>query len=538
MTRQLAPGLPQLWDGSVAWGDYDNDGRVDFIITGTGTPPVGQPLQGGVSQLWRNTGKGFVYVPDATPGLPGVTQSSVAWADYDNDGRLDFFITGYSTYGYPIAQLWRNTGKGFAIVTGQAASGLPEAGFYQSSVAWGDFDNDGRPDLLITGQSGPHQSQLLQNTPDGFVDVTSRLIPDLHEVIFSGSVAWGDYDNDGRLDVLLTGYRYINGGNSTWISRVWRNTGSGFANVTSQVAPGLLGVYGGTVAWGDYDNDGRLDFIFTGGGSQGPVTQLWRNTSFSMANTPPTAPTGLTSQNRGNNSVTLSWKAATDAQTPSLGLTYNLVLGSSASAINLAAPLADRTTGFRRVARLGAVNANANGTMSYTFANLPPNTRYYWSVQALDTALAGGPFAAAQTFLLPAGSFSPMSTRPSDVRFEDGGPSATSLGLTAISDRVAVPDGPAFGRLAISRLAISRLAISRLEGPAARDVGRPAPESGLRLTFQGRPNETLRIEGRSDWETSSWLPIFEGTTDINGVLEFTEPNVPEWNQRFYRAVRP
>src|SRR5688572_28268671 len=73
------PGLPAVSGSSVAWGDYDNDGRLDFLLAGSG-----------ISQLWRNTGSGFSNMTaSVAPGLPGVSGSSVAWGDYDNDGRLD-----------------------------------------------------------------------------------------------------------------------------------------------------------------------------------------------------------------------------------------------------------------------------------------------------------------------------------------------------------------------------------------------------------------------------------------------------------------
>src|SRR5206468_6675078 len=100
-------------------------------------------------------------------------------------------------------------------------------------------------------------SQIWRNTGNGFVNVTDTVAPGLPQVYFS-SLAWGDYDNDGRLDFLLTGLRHYPGG---IFSQVWRNTGNGFTNVTVSVAPGLSPVVYGSVAWGDYDNDGRLDLL-------------------------------------------------------------------------------------------------------------------------------------------------------------------------------------------------------------------------------------------------------------------------------------
>src|SRR2546425_747024 len=153
-TNVPIPGLPRVGSGSVAWADNDGHGRLQFPGTPTST-------LAGISQLWRNTPIGFAQVP--IPGLPGVAYSSVAWGDYDNDGRLDFLITGATNFGSsPISQLWRNTGSGFTNVP---IPGLP--GLYQSSVAWGDYNNDGRLDFLLTGASsisGGAVSQLWQNT--------------------------------------------------------------------------------------------------------------------------------------------------------------------------------------------------------------------------------------------------------------------------------------------------------------------------------------------------------------------------------------
>src|SRR5688572_28254811 len=75
----------------------------------------------------------FVLTP--IPGLPDVASGSVAWADFDSDGRLDFLLSGSVELS-----LWRNTGDGFTNVTGSIAPELP--GLYDSAVAWGDFDND------------------------------------------------------------------------------------------------------------------------------------------------------------------------------------------------------------------------------------------------------------------------------------------------------------------------------------------------------------------------------------------------------------
>jgi hypothetical protein len=422
VTASLVPGLKGMYDSCVAWGDFDNDGRLDLLITGL----TNLTMQG-ISQLWRNTGHGFTKVP--IPGLPGIAQSSVAWCDFDRDGRLDFLITG-STNGIgtgALTQLWRNTGNGFTNVP---VPGLP--GIWQGSIAWGDFDNDGWPDFLITGitngASGGSVSQLWRNTGTGF---TNMPIPGLRGVYVS-SVVWGDYDNDGLLDFLLEGLS----GNS-FISELWRNTGSGFTNVP---VPGLPGIADGSLAWGDFNNDGRLDFQITGltngvtevsqvwlntgngftnmtdaalpgsfdnslglgdfdndgrldfliAGSIEGVSQLWRNITPS-SNSPPTAPTELLSSVFGD-TATLTWKAPQDDHTPAAGLSYNLRVGTtpSGSEIVEAPALAN---GKLLVPQMGSTRRE-----SIVLHHLRPGQTYYWSAQAVDTSFAGSPFAAEQQF--------------------------------------------------------------------------------------------------------------------------------------------
>ena len=419
VTASIAPGLPGLFDSSVAWGDFDNDGRLDLLITGLTN--VTSPIA--VSQVWRNTANGFTNVPIA--GLPGVAESSVAWRDFDGDGRLDFLICGTTNGNVSgaITQLWRNTGNGFTNVP---IPGLAGTSF--GSVAWGDFDNDGRPDFLVTGSN--LGSQLWRNTGHGFTNVP---IPGLHDV-FVSSVAWGDYDNDGLLDflieglstngfvgqlwrntgngftnVLIPGLPGIGDGSLAWadydhdghldflvtglsngvthISQLWRNTGNGFTNVP---IPALPGNFDNTLAWGDSDNDGRLDFLIAGATPSGPVSQLWQNT-LQSSNSPPGAPTGLAATVSGD-TVVLSWDAPGDDHTPAAGLSYNVRIGTTPGASDIVSAPA-LSNGVLLAPQMGSAR---NG--SVVVHQLDPGRAYYWSVQAVDSSFAGSPFAPEQKF--------------------------------------------------------------------------------------------------------------------------------------------
>src|SRR6185369_7154317 len=90
---------------SVAWGDYDNDGRLDILVSGD----AGTFTGGWLTEVWRNTGSGFVNI---NAGLPAVGGSAV-WGDYDNDGRLDILLVGRDSNSQVFGQVWRNTASGF-----------------------------------------------------------------------------------------------------------------------------------------------------------------------------------------------------------------------------------------------------------------------------------------------------------------------------------------------------------------------------------------------------------------------------------------
>jgi predicted nucleotidyltransferase len=92
--------------------------------------------------------------------------------------------------------------------------------------------------------------------------------------VSDGSVAWGDHDDDGDLDILLTGYT-----GSTRVTEVWRNDGSA---TFTQAGVDLTGVSNSSVAWGDYDDDGDLDILLAGSTGSARVTEIWRNECFQV----------------------------------------------------------------------------------------------------------------------------------------------------------------------------------------------------------------------------------------------------------------
>ena len=223
-----------------------------------------------------------------------------------------------------------------------------------SSSAWGDYDNDGYLDFLLTGYvfGIGRVSWVYRNNGNGtFTQQSSISLIGVE----TSSVSWGDYDNDGDLDILLTGYNSGDAG----ISRIYRNNGNN--SFTRQTSIYLTGIENGSVSWGDYDNDGDLDILLAGSSGSGYISKIYRNNNLAK-NLPPVVPQNLQTMSGGND-ITFSWNKSTDTETPQNGLTYNLVIGTTSDGVNILSPMSSRNTGYRRIVNLGNTNHNNKWTI-------------------------------------------------------------------------------------------------------------------------------------------------------------------------------
>jgi predicted nucleotidyltransferase len=262
-------------NSSVAWGDYDDDGDLDILLAGwTGSTRV--------TGVWRNDGSDIFTQTGIAP--TGVSDSSVAWGDYDDDGDLDILLAGYTIADTRVTEVWRNDGGGVFTLASSDPTGVSNA-----SVAWGDYDDDGDLDILLAGTpdvGDPRVTEVWRNETcrcSGSTFAQTNIAP---TGVDNSSVAWGDYDDDGDLDILLAGYT-----GSAYVTQVWRNDeGDTFA----QAGIALTGIRLGSVAWGDYDHDGDLDILLAGAtGSTTRTTEVWRNNDDGTFTQASTAPTGV-----------------------------------------------------------------------------------------------------------------------------------------------------------------------------------------------------------------------------------------------------
>ncbi|HMB93087.1 MAG TPA: FG-GAP-like repeat-containing protein [Rhodothermales bacterium] len=379
--QESQPGIVDVYGSALDWGDYDNDGDADLLLTGTRADETRH------TELYRNNGDGTFASVENT--LPDVSYGAVAWGDYDNDSDLDLVLSGIDPSGVYVASIYRNDGAGsFADIQ----AGLEPVAF--GSVDWGDYDNDGDLDLLLTG--GQLSLDLLtgvlrlyRNDGSRFTAVDTGI-----DGIVDGAARWADYDSDGDLDMVMTGSKVLT---ASPRGRIYRNDEGTFVHNIN-----LANMYAAQAVWGDDDSDGDLDLVMMGLDSRERLTTLLYRNEERVPNAPPTAPNELQATAQGT-SVNLAWTGLPDDHTPVVALTYNLRVGTSPGAADVVSPMA-LPTGRRLLSDRGNVDHNTR----WTLRNLPAGT-YYWSVQAIDHGFLGSAFAEEGTFTAT-GSNSDQST--------------------------------------------------------------------------------------------------------------------------------
>lgn len=227
-----------LIDGSLEWGDFDNDDDLDILATGK---QFDNQL---LTIIYRNDRGIFT---ETNPGIPGVYYGNATWGDFDNDKDLDILITG-NAGGLPVTAVYKNNNSKFVKLSQQFIPLMNSAG------AWGDLDNDLYMDFIVSGEdSEGYPICMIYKNQSGtyFGEVPVSLRP-----LKGCSIDLGDYDNDNDLDIIMTGESL-----ERPYTIVYKNKlGFEFENIIA----GLPGVADGKALWGDYDKDGDLDILLSG----------------------------------------------------------------------------------------------------------------------------------------------------------------------------------------------------------------------------------------------------------------------------------
>jgi enediyne biosynthesis protein E4 len=274
--------LRKGWGMGIAVADYDNDGLPDIYVTGYGG-----------NALYHNLGNcKFEDVTDKAGVAGGGFSTGAAWADYDRDGYPDLFVARYvhvdmdqlpalgsnekfCRYRGLLVQcgpwgmqgesdfLFHNRGDGtFEEVSKKAGVDDPNH-YYGLGAVWGDYDNDGWPDLYLANDAGPNF--LYRNKHDGTFEeeglVQGAAVSADGLEQGSMGVDWGDFDHDGRLDLIVS--EFVDQSDT-----LYRNLGDkGFADVTSpsHIAKPSHPYVGWGTAFFDMDNLGWLDILVVNG---------------------------------------------------------------------------------------------------------------------------------------------------------------------------------------------------------------------------------------------------------------------------------
>lgn len=285
--------IPEANGSGTAWLDYNNDGLMDLLIVNgstmedlknivRGETPPSRP---GSLYLYRNLGNGRFEDVTAQAGLKNPYWGTGANAvDYNNDGWTDMLIT---TIGLDL--LYRNNGDGTFTEVGKAA-GISRKIAWHTGSAFGDYDNDGNLDLFVSGYvdiqalftnagdapvcnyrgvlgfCGPkglrgERDLLYHNNGDGtFTEATKQAGVEDHELRHGFTAVFDDFNGDGKIDLFVANdsdpnYLFINQGNGTFQERALEAGIAFNGDGETQANMGL--------AIGDYDGDGRNDLLIT-----------------------------------------------------------------------------------------------------------------------------------------------------------------------------------------------------------------------------------------------------------------------------------
>jgi alpha-tubulin suppressor-like RCC1 family protein len=254
--------FPDTVGGSIAFEYINNDAYVDVVITGNLTASTTDRI----TKMYLNTGTGSFTEVLNTP-FDNVDRSAIAFADINNDTYPDLLITGESDSSF-IAKLYINDGLGdFTLVSGTPFEGVV------GSVAFADVNNDSYNDVMITGlksDGNPIAALYLNSATTTFTQAANTPF----EPVSNSAIGFSDVDDDGDMDVLITGSA---ADTRIFITKLYANDGTGKFTQVNNLPFDVVSL--GKLDFADIDNDGDQDVVIMGSNRFGAGTKLYRNLS-------------------------------------------------------------------------------------------------------------------------------------------------------------------------------------------------------------------------------------------------------------------
>ena len=243
--RMGAGGLVNELGSAVSstWGDYDNDGDEDVFVTGNVRS---------VNYLYRNEGNGnFSKITTGNISNHSGYCHSATWVDYNNDGWLDLYTVDYMPTRFN--RLYHNNGDGTFTEVNNGSALVTDIGA-SIGTTWSDYDLDGDMDVFLPNANGENNILYRNDDNGNFTRITSGDV--VNDGGNSVGSSWGDYDNDGDPDLFVS-----NAGNQP--NFLYQNNGDGtFSKITNSPVTTDAGNSAGST-WADFDNDGDLDLYVT-----------------------------------------------------------------------------------------------------------------------------------------------------------------------------------------------------------------------------------------------------------------------------------
>lgn len=238
--------LPQAGNGKVIFADLDGDDDLDLFFSGTANT-----IQE-FTHIYLNDGAGG-FTQLANPALPRFSDSGVDVADVDSDGDIDLLITVKAANGDFIADVFLNNGNAIFTPAGELAFD----GLQFGQVAFIDVENDGDLDVIISGEQADESALTRLYLNDGTGNYVIDINSDFEQMV-AADIDVADLDNDGNLDILMSGNSTANGVQTI----LYHN--DGFGQFEELPATNLQNTFAGTNAIADMDNDGDQDIVIIG----------------------------------------------------------------------------------------------------------------------------------------------------------------------------------------------------------------------------------------------------------------------------------